>query len=67
MTKNEERCKQGRRRESNREIRLRVLVGMGDYMKEKKRLISKSGNPSAVFSAWFGAEHSLLSVASEIT
>lgn len=43
--KNEERCKQGRRRESNGEIRLRAVVGMGDDMKEKKRVISKSGNP----------------------
>lgn len=48
MIKNEESKSGRRRRESNREIRLRALVGMRGYMKEKrkeKRVISKSVNP----------------------
>lgn len=47
-------------RGSGREIRLRVLVGIGDYMKEKEWVISKSGNPWAVFQCL--APYSALSV-----
>lgn len=43
-----------KRREYNREIRLRVLVRMGDYMKQKKKL--KVEIPGM----FLGAEYSLL-------
>lgn len=37
---NDKMRKDASRRGSNREIRLRVLVGMGDYMKEKKKRVT---------------------------